>query len=183
MKYIFDFDDVLSHTTKRFKEHVIPVLEKDGVSRNQIEEYFKSEQWNLFSFKKMLAHFSLSDLYEEIMQEVKFFTNKELVREIEKIGKHNCYIVTYGDEEFQLDKIERTGIASLFSEIIVVSRSKKEAVEKLAGKHRDEEVVFIDDKSQNFEDLDFEKYPNLKTILFTNTAQLRDALPGLFRHK
>src|SRR3990167_7630412 len=98
MKYIFDFDDVLSHTTKRFKEHVIPVLEKDGVSRSQIEEYFKSEQWNLFSFKKMLAHFSLSDLYEEIMQEVKFFTNKELVREIEKIGKHNCYIVTYGDE-------------------------------------------------------------------------------------
>ena len=29
-----------------------------------------------------------------------------------------------------------------------------------------EEVIFVDDKAKHFEDLDFKKYPNLKTVLY-----------------
>ncbi len=166
MKFIFDFDDVLFHTSKRFKKHVIPVLEKHGISRNQIEEYFKKERWNLFSFKKMLAHFSVSRLYEEIMGKGKVFSNKDLIEVIKKMGKNNCFIITYGDEEFQRDKIERAGITPLFSEIIVVTGSKKESIERICEKYKNEEVLFVDDKAKHFEDLDFNKYPNLKTILY-----------------
>ena len=54
----------------------------------------------------------------------------------------------------------------MFSEIIVVPDSKKNVVERIAAVHKNEEVVFIDDKISHFEDLDFEKYPNLKTILY-----------------
>src|SRR6185503_4934100 len=120
MKFIFDFDDVLFHTSKRFKTHVIPILGKHGITSEQVVGYFKKEQWNKFSMRKMLASFSLHEnLYEEVMNQNKNFVNEEVIEIIKEIHKKNCYIITYGDEEFQLDKITRAGIAPLFSEIIV----------------------------------------------------------------
>ncbi|OGI94840.1 hypothetical protein A3A03_00355 [Candidatus Nomurabacteria bacterium RIFCSPLOWO2_01_FULL_40_18] len=167
MKYIFDFDDVLFDNTKQFKEHMYMHLEKAGVSRKKTEEYYKTIPKNQFWLKTILAHFSLKeDLYETILRESKNFVNEELVNIIKKLGKNNCYIVTHGYEEWQRDKIQRAGIAPLFSEIMTTQGSKKEAVEAICAKHKDEQVVFIDDKAKHFEDLDFQKYPNLKTILY-----------------
>ena len=74
--------------------------------------------------------------------------------------------MTHGYEEWQRDKIKRVCIEPFFSEIVVVQGTKNEAVEKICAKHKDEEVVFIDDKAKHFENLDFKKCSNLKTILF-----------------
>jgi|SRR3989338_991965 len=168
MKYIFDFDDVIFQTTKHRLEHMYSVLEKAGIVRQEIEEYYKRERLNLFSPKKLIKHFHLADsVYEEIMKGSQNFLNKELVKTIEKLGKENCHIVNYGDEEFQLDKIHSSSIAPLFSEIIVVSSGKKEIIEKLCAKHKDEQVFFIDDQIKHFDELDLDKCPNLKTILYT----------------
>jgi FMN phosphatase YigB (HAD superfamily) len=165
MKFIFDFDNVLFHTTPGFREHVYTSLERVGISYDSSKEYLEKERLNLFSLKKMLIHFSATeDLYEEIMSENTNFVNDELLKVIRKIGKSNCYIVTYGEEEFQLDKIKKAGIDSFFCEIIAVPGSKKEAVEKICIKHNDEKVIFIDDTAKHFEDLDFKKHPNLQTI-------------------
>ena len=76
-------------------------------------------------------------------------------------------MITHGEKEYQLDKIKKTGITPLFSEIIVIQGSKKEAVERVCAKHKGEEVIFIDDRADRFADLDFKKFPNLKTILYT----------------
>jgi len=182
MKFIFDFDDVLFHTTKHFREHLLVVLEKIGISRDFVIEYLEKERWKLLSLKKLVTHFVNDDkenIYKEIMGKNKDFLNDDLFILIKKLGKSNCYIVTYGEEEFQKDKIKRTGIASLFSEIIVVPGSKKEAIEKICAKHKNEEVIFIDDKAHHFKDLDFKKYPNLKTILYDDKGleKLTSILP------
>jgi len=183
MKFIFDFDDVLFNTSsnpRNFKEHIYSSLEKAGVPYNLSKEYIEKERWNKFSLKKMLAYFSVNkNVYKEIMSKGESFVKNELVTWIKKLGKSNCYIVSYGEEEFQLDKIKRAGVAPLFSEIIVVSDSKKEAVEEICTKHKDEEVIFIDDKALHFKDLDFKKYPNLKTILFDEEGleKLKAILP------
>ena len=182
MKYIFDFDDVLFNTSinpRNFREHIYTSLEKAGVQYNLSKEYVEKERWNKFSLKKMLAYFSVNkNVYEEIMGKNENFVKNELITLIKKLRKSNCYIVSYGEEEFQLDKIKRAGVASLFSKIIVVSESKKEAIEKICAKHRDEKVIFIDDKAKHFEDLDFKKYPNLKTVLYTgqNAKMLMDEI-------
>ena len=138
MKFIFDFDDVLFNT-KKFKELLYKHMDKLDAS-------------NVY--------------YEKIMQECPNLVNSSLVEIIQKLNKKNCFIVTFGDKEFQTDKIKRSGMWSLFSEIVIVQSSKKETIEKICAKHRNESVFFIDDKVQNFEDLDFKKYPNLKTILY-----------------
>jgi len=168
MKFIFDFDDVLFHNTKLFKEHMYMSLEKTGIPRNTAEEYYKTVRVNRFWLKDFLHHFSLEkSMYEKLLNESKNFTNKELVTLMKKLGRENCYIVTHGNEEYQRDKIRKAGIESFFSEIIVVQENKKEAVEKICAKHKDEKVIFIDDKAHHFENLDFKKYPNLTTILYT----------------
>ena len=167
MRFIFDFDDVLFHNTKQLKEYMYACLEKAGISRNIAEKYYKTVRKNQFWLKDFLYHFSIEEnMYEKILNKSKNFINKELITLVKKIGKENCYIITHGNEEYQRDKIRITGIEPLVSEIIVISDSKKEAVEKICAKYKDEEIIFIDDKAHHFEDLDFKKYPNLKTILY-----------------
>lgn len=167
MKFIFDFDDVLFHTTRRRNEHLWPFLEKLGIPREKIEEYYTENRKNHFSMKKLLAHFSIENLYEKAMHQYENFVNKNLLQIVKRVGKSNCYLITYGDKEFQLDKIKRTGMADLFREIIVVSRDhKKELIEKICKKHQKEKVIFVDDKIKHFQNLDFKKCPKLKTILY-----------------
>ena len=174
MKFIFDFDDVLFNNTKQFKEHMYMCLEKAGVSRNVAEKYYKEIGGDKFWLKKMLIHFSIQEsLYEKILNDSKNFINKELLNIIKKLGKVNCYIVTHGSEEWQRDKINRSGIDTFFSEIVVVSENKKEAIEKICVRHKDEKVIFIDDKAHHFKDLNFVKYPNLKIILYDEQGLLK----------
>jgi len=167
MKFIFDFDDVLFDNTKQLKEYMYECLDKAGISRDIAEKYYKTVRENRFWLKDFLHHFSLTEsMYEKILKKSKNFTNKELLTLVKKLGKENCYIVTHGNEEYQRDKIRITGIEPFFSEIFVISNSKKGAVEKICAKHKNEKVIFVDDKAKHFEDLDFKKYPNLKTILY-----------------
>jgi len=169
MKYIFDFDDVIFQTTRRRKEFIYPFLEKLGISMNEIDEYYKKERGQNFSMKNLLKNFSLpeEEMYEKIMHNSEEFANKKLISVIKKLGKENCYIITYGDDEFQLDKIKRIGIEKLFSKIIVVSKDeKKKIIENICKKHKDEKVLFVDDKIKHFKNIDFKKHPNLKGILY-----------------
>jgi FMN phosphatase YigB (HAD superfamily) len=166
MKYIFDFDDVLFNNTEQFKKHMYECLENAGVSSHIAVEYYKKVRHE-FSLRNFLTHFGKEHIYEKIMSKCPDFLNTELLEIIKKRGKENCYMITHGEKEYQLDKIKKTGIAPLFSEIIVIQGSKKEAVEGVCAKHKGEEVIFIDDRADRFADLDFKKCPNLKTILYT----------------
>ena len=174
MKFIFDFDDVIHNSTTHHKELFL-VLEKYGIPRPEIENYYKKNRTLGFSLRSMLDYFvtlgridasKKKSLYDEDMGDRKKFLNEELIELIKKLGKYNCYLVTYGNQEYQQEKIDRTEVASLFSGINIVQGSKKEAIERICEKHKDEKVIFIDDKAHHFEGLDFKKYPNLKTILY-----------------
>jgi FMN phosphatase YigB (HAD superfamily) len=169
MKYIFDFDDVLFYTNKKFIPYEYLVLEKLGVSRADIDEYYKKLKLSNipFSMSKMLDNFSLpKESYDEVMRNNKNFINEDVLDVVKKIGRENCFIVTFGDEDFQRDKIKTAGIESLFSEIIVVGGSKKEEIEKICGRNKNEEVFFVDDKVEHLSEIDHAKCPNLKTILY-----------------
>lgn len=173
MKFIFDFDDVLFNTSKHrghplFKEYQFSVIEKAGISMEAILEYYEKERLNQISLKKMLQHFSLDmGLYDVVLDQSKNFINTEMLDLVQKLGKSNCIIVTYGDTEFQLDKIKRSGIESMFSGVIAVSGSKKESIENFCEENKYEKIFFIDDSDKHFKELDLIKYPNLKTVHYT----------------
>ncbi len=174
MKFIFDFDDVLFHNTAQFKEHMYSCLEKAGVSHGMPAEYYKEMRGNQFQPKKFISGLltrcklnkNAGDIYEEILSQVKNFLNTEVLEIIKKLGKDNCYLVTQGNKEFHEDKLKASGVVPLFHEVTIVPEFKKSVIENICKNHKDETVIFIDDRQKFFDELDYKKYPNLKTILF-----------------
>jgi FMN phosphatase YigB (HAD superfamily) len=176
MKYIFDFDDVLLHTTKMFKRQMYNSLENAGINREDALEYYRKTRGQEFSLRNFITELlktagkdtaQTEKIYEEIMSKCPNFTNVELVNKISTMGKENCFIVTNGDGDFQSEKIKRSGISHLFQEVFVVPGSKQEAIYNICSKYKDDKVFFVDDKTTFFNDIDFNKCPNLETVLYT----------------
>lgn len=176
MKYIFDFDDVLFNNTAQFKTHMFNVIAKAGVPEEQARAYYlevREKEFSLLDFittlflKNKIKNPKINDVYEEIMKESPNFVNTELINQVTKLGKENCYIVTNGEKKFNQDKINYSEIGYLFKEIYIVPGSKKEAIQAICVENSNEEVVFVDDKVKFIEDIDLAKCPNLKTILWS----------------
>ena len=182
IKFIFDFDDTLFNS-KKFKKNMFSYIEKAGINYSFAENSYK-EIRNLdtpFSLKIFLSLLFpgkkkkkiVLSLYRKIMFNCSDFLNKELYDVVRMAGKSNCYLVTNGDEDFQLDKIKKSGIVSLFNTIEIVPASKKKVVERICMDNPNSMIIFIDDKRKFFTDIDMNLYKNLKTILF-NGNNIRD---------
>ncbi|PIR87724.1 MAG: hypothetical protein COU10_03085 [Candidatus Harrisonbacteria bacterium CG10_big_fil_rev_8_21_14_0_10_45_28] len=174
-KYIFDFDDVLFFNTGKFKKHMYKCFEDVGVDYETVKKYYKIEKekgWTLYNLVASVLEgenitiVSKEELAEKVMKECENFTNEELTEKIKQLEVKNCYMVTHGVKEYQLEKVSRTNLVLLFTEIFVVQDTKKGPVEMICERFKDDEVVFVDDKEKRFADLDFEKYPNLRKVLY-----------------
>lgn len=172
MKVIFDFDDVLFNA-KGFKEKMFSLLLAKGY--DTVTEHYERVRTTEkpFSLKAFLLdlddHMTFEEhhaLYEEIMGACRNLVNEEVVRIMKTLGKENCYIVTNGDPEFQIDKIRRSIGEDCVRDIVVVSGDKQEAIATICKRHKDEDVLFTDDKLTFLRNLDVESCPNLKTVLF-----------------
>lgn len=117
---------------------------------------------------------SADDLTEKIMGKCQDFVNNELIDRIKTLGASNCHIVTHGVNEYQIEKINRTGIKSFFSNIYVVQDTKKDSVELICKKFKKDTVVFVDDKEERFADLDFKKHSNLRTVLYVGQESIEE---------
>jgi len=182
-KYIFDFDDVLFFNTEKFKKHMYKCFEEIGVQYDTVKKYYKIEKekgWVLHNLVasilkgENIISISKEELTEKIMRECKNFINNELIDRLKQLEVENCYIVTHGVNEYQLEKIDRTGLKSLFTQIFIIQDTKKEPVEMICEQFKDDEVVFIDDKEKRFADLDFEKYPNLRKVLYVGPESITE---------
>jgi len=174
-KYIFDFDDVLFFNTDKFKKHMYKCFEEVGVSYDTVKRYYKIEKekgWVLHNLVESIidgeniTSINKDELSEKIMRECQNFINNELIDKIKKLKVKDCYLVTHGVKEYQLEKVNRTGLSPLFTQIFTVLDTKKGPVEMICEQFKDDEVVFVDDKEKRFADLDFVKYPNLRKVLY-----------------
>lgn len=144
-------------------------FEQYGIPRAVAEPYYKKVRVNEFWLKDMIGYFKLPEaFYEDLIKPevLESFVNQEVINIIKGLGKENCLILTHGGSEWQMNKIKNSGIADLFTEIVVVFNKKAEALEEICSRHRDEKVLFTDDKQEHFDDIDLSKCPNLETILF-----------------
>jgi len=174
-KYIFDFDDVLFLNTEKFKKHMYECFEEIEVSQDTVKRYYKIEKEKGWTLPNLVASVlegenitsvDKEELTEKIMGECKNFVNNELVDRIRTLQVEDCYMVTHGVKEYQLEKVDRTGLGPLFTQIFTVLDTKKGPVEMICEKFKDDKIVFVDDKEKRFTDLDFVKYPNLRKVLY-----------------
>lgn len=180
-KYIFDFDDVLFYNTEKFKKHMYQCFENIGVPYEVVKKYYTEERDKGFVLRNLvtsvltgekIVSVSVKELTERIMGECKNLVNYELLERIKQLGAESCYLVTHGVIEYQREKIQRTGMESLFADISIIQDTKKSSVEFICEQFKDSEVVFVDDKEKRFADLDFEKYPNLRTVLYVGPESI-----------
>lgn len=182
MKLILDFDDVLFKAGE-LKKVIFSVLASHGVKNAQ--EFYdmarkSDEPFSLRRFLYRVCDYKGADeayptvdvdtLYEEIMRVCPTLGNQELSLLVKSVGKDNCYIVTNGDEEFQRDKIRRSGMDALVQEVYVVSGGKKEKIAEICKAFPLEEVIFVDDKNKFFVELDMEECRNLKTVIYNENG-------------
>lgn len=166
MKLILDFDDTIFNT-KAFKSHIFEVLETQGVSGADILYEKDREQGVLFSLVNFLKKLHNGDLYPSIMKDAKKYVNGGMLDILKSVSKDNCYIVTYGDDMFQRDKIRESGIESMVNKVFVVNGSKKKIVESLVNRFSSESVIFVDDKKKFLLDIDLDVHRNLQLFHFT----------------
>ena len=169
MKYIFDFDDVLFSTKRKFKPLIFKVLsERTGATEEKLNDLYDANyKEGRFSLKKFIALTGVRGvdadiLYNEILEQTPSFVNQEVLNEIKKLGKENCYIVTSGDKEFQMDKIRASGLEPYFKRITPVTGTKRDEIKKICNDHPGEQVFFVDDNKKNIDELhDTTEFPNL----------------------
>lgn len=177
MKYIFDFDDVLFDNTVQFKRCIFERLgKKAGVSPEVVAEYYRQVRGDLFSLRDFITDFlklrrkdgvAESKLYLEIMHECPKFVNKKLFQAIrDHLDRDSCYIVSYGNKEFNMDKIRYSGFINLFEEknIHITSGEKHGAIAEICDSDQTSEFVFIDDKKQHTDEPELKGISNLTTI-------------------
>ena len=177
MKVIFDFDDVLFNA-KGFKDAIFSMLTKRGYE--EVSEKYKRRRedttpFSLYSFIRTItaetSEANVTELYDEIMSTCSTFINHEVAALIQHLGKENCYIVTHGDEVFQVDKIKESIGVDAVREVFVVPDKKRETIAMLCKRHADEPVIFVDDKIGFVNDIPMsEECQNLKTVLFNENG-------------
>ncbi len=179
MKLILDFDDVLFNAAG-LKEKIFSTLSAHGIS-NGAELYEGERNSRIpFSLKRFLyrvleqnpgVHVDTDIVYEEIMSTCKNLVNQEITTYVQSLGKDNCYIVSNGDKEYQNDKITRVGLDKLVAKVIIVPGSKNTEIELICKEFPNEEVIFVDDKSIYFDDINKEACPNLTTVIYDEHGQ------------
>ncbi len=180
MKIFVDFDNTIFDTRHKFLDGFFEVFYKYGVGREvfdktlpyfsktalqagecycpkrHIEEIIKKNDLRIDKkvFLREMSEF-LEDLedyvFEDFYEFVNYFDKKDLV------------ILSYGEYNFQKQKIDGSGINKYFRDVIITDGDKTQEIEKYMQNFPNEDAVIIDDKRGYFESVKQSKV-NIGTI-------------------
>lgn len=129
------------HTTEEVREHL------NHCERATIAEF----GYGLKSFQRSLIacfeHLSDGPITPEKHERIVSFANSIADREMELLAgveetlrelhtRHTLYLVTKGNHEEQVDKLERSGLAKYFTGVEVLAEKKPSAYEELVQRHK-----------------------------------------------
>ena len=181
MKAFIDFDDVLFNT-KKFVADIEMTFCRRGVPADVFRETYKNA--NRFSGKinKDMRTYDPSFQFKKIREKIQIDTKqlekdfKVLTKDtskyvfkdasvfLSKMHKKDTFVLSFGTNKFQKEKIKNSGIEKYFNKIIIINHAEKgKAIRKIIGNTK-EAFLFIDDRVKFLEEVK-NKYPFAKTIL------------------
>jgi len=156
MKIIFDFDHCL-FSTRKFYLYFEKTFLKKGIDKEIFKKTFQlsKEKKKTYSLRKHLKYlvkfypnFSLKELKKELSKVFKKFPDflypevKEFLEKWQK--KADLFLISFGEKEFQREKIKKSGISHFFKKIIIVKNElKTEEIKKLYSKK--DRIFFVED--------------------------------------
>ena len=156
---ILDFDRTLFNTDN-FLIKIKYIFKKMGIAEKKFTtSYKKIKPYNL---KKHLKRLNLENknilnnfntlfknsyrfLYPDAIDFLKFLIKK----------KKKIILLTYGDKNFQNNKIENSNIKKLFNKIYITSKNhdKENIYKNILAKNKNKKVIIIDDLKENTKDI------------------------------
>ncbi|MFA5926347.1 MAG: hypothetical protein WC831_05505 [Parcubacteria group bacterium] len=175
LKIFIDFDDAIFYT-KAFKEGLIGVFEKNGVSEEDFSRTYrelskknksgiaKRDPYNQIRFlEKELGidgKKTKSDL-DRFLKNSRKYIFKDINPFLKNFSKNNLHIITFGHAKFQAKKIDGCNLKRYFKRIVVTDKIKSEVISRFSS--NGDVFVFIDDR---IEQIDAVKKKFKKCITF-----------------
>lgn len=180
MKIFIDFDDVLFNT-KEFIADMQLIFYKHGISKDDFAKTYSSiTHYSVKSDRKMRTydpylHFKQINQgginTEKLERGFRYFlknTNKYIFKDVsaflKNVERKEIFILSFGTNKFQKEKIKNSGINKFFNKIIVSNHVEKgRAIKKIIGESK-EKFYFIDDRVEFLREVK-NRYPFAETFL------------------
>lgn len=174
MKIIFDFDHTL-FSVKNFYEVFENEFQKIGVSKKLFKETFEKakegekpynpeKQFQLIVQKKPEISFKeFKENFEKVLSNANDFLYPDVEPFLQKIeNKFDLFLLSYGEDKFQREKIEKSGIAQFFKKVFITPDINKVSTFKRILR-KNEKVIFVDDNPAALSAIK-KKFPKVITI-------------------
>lgn len=177
MTYYIDFDNTLFNTEK-FYYDLLKILAKYNISEEHLK---KSSKQKIFNPLKALELLIINDIRREsILSEVTSFLKDLTMYLYDDVNsflsflqtKGQVILLTYGDVDYQLNKINGCYIKNFFKEIIITSQDK----DKLSISYQNN--FFIDDSAYQLSLLQ-KKTKNIVRIMRIGNKHSMEHLEGV----
>lgn len=180
MKIIFDFDHTL-FSVRKFYQTFENEFKKIGVSKKLFKETFEeskrkeryykpSRQFDLIIKKNpKISLKKLKESFKKILSKANDFLYPDVEPLLKKIeNKFDLFLLSYGDKNFQREKIEKSDIAKFFKKVFITSdinkaSTFKKIIASASKRGLKEKTIFIDDNPAALSAVK-EKFPKVITI-------------------
>jgi hypothetical protein len=168
MKIFIDFDDVIFNA-KKFKEDLIRVFMKYGVTRHDFENsyytypkiaqeegkyYYPKDQIRVLKKRNTIDGKKLGEDIDKMMKDLRPYVFPDVYDFISNFSKKDLFLLTYGHEKFQLAKIRGAQVRPYFRKTMISKDNKINIIRQTMKEYNfspQELVVFIDDRPEQLE--------------------------------
>lgn len=168
MKIFVDFDDVIFNA-KKFKEDLIRVFVRHGITRHEFENsyytfqkkaqlegkyYDPKKQIEVLRRRNNIDHLELDRDLDAFMADLGKYVFPDACKFLESYKKKDLYLITYGHVKFQQAKIRGSGLRKYFRRVVISKDDKINIIKKTISRDnfsRGERVILIDDRPEQIE--------------------------------
>lgn len=171
-----DFDDVIFNT-KKFKEDLKKIFSDFGISEDLYDStYADSQDDRIIKIYdprlqvqriakiKEISKEQITKSIDSLMQRCPQYVFSDLNEFLKGVGSEKVTVLSYGNLDFQKEKINKSGIVKDVGEVFVTDKMKSEVVGNILRESFQEKVFFIDDRVEQIRDVKKE-FPFIITIL------------------
>lgn len=166
-RIFIDFDATL-FSTPTFKLDLFEFYRNAGYAEQEVQECYEQEcadykysiKGNLERLEKMhpydqeKVNILMSELYKKV-PEYLYDDSVEFLRSIDR-NKYEVNLLSLGDIEFQSEKINHSGLAGLFDNVLITEQQKWDFLEDKVGER--EKFFIIDDRADTAKEIK-QKFP------------------------
>ncbi len=154
MKIFVDFDDTMFDKSCGFVQAYKEIFIQSGVEEKNFFDTlhfageFYTPQKHVVRITKKQPSICVENILKNITQfllQSKKFVFADIARSLQKFDRGDLIILSYGENDFQMQKIINSGLMKYVSDVIITQGDKAREIEMYMQDEPDHDIVAIDD--------------------------------------